>query len=325
MARMVTGRQKIVARYRAYHGATFGAMSVGGDPRRLDNEPGVPWVVRVHDPYAYRSPLYRGRSADDGDRALVDQVEETIQFEGPGNVAAILLEGYSGASGVIQGGEQFWRGIQSICDRYDILLIIDEVLSGFGRTGKWFGINHYPHVEPDMMVLAKGLTSGYIPLGAVVVSEAVASHFDNEPLGSGLTYGAHPVGCAAAIANIEVYQSENLVERASEMGKSLRAGLMDLAEEHPSVGDVRGVGLLQVVELVKDRRSREPMSPFNAPLSEPMQQLTTSLRESGMSTVVRWNWVFCMPPLVINEQQLREGLEFVDRSLSIVDKFTAPF
>ncbi|GMR11624.1 MAG: aspartate aminotransferase family protein [Anaerolineae bacterium] len=323
MARLVTGRQKVVARYRAYHGATFGASSAGGDPRRLANEPGVPWVVRVHDPYAYRSPLYSGRSADEGDRALVDQIEETIQFEGPGNVAAILLEGYSGASGVIQGGEQFWRGVQSICDRYQILLIIDEVLSGFGRTGKWFGIDHYPYVEPDMMVFAKGLTSGYIPLGAVVVSERVAAHFDNEPLWSGLTYGAHAVGCAAAIANIEVYQNEKLVERASEMGKALRAGLMDLAEGHPSVGEVRGVGLLQVVELVIDRRSREPMSPFNAPLSEPMQQLATSLRESGMSTIVRWNWVFCAPPLIINEEQIDEGMEIIDRALSIADKFAA--
>ncbi|MFQ5921596.1 MAG: aminotransferase class III-fold pyridoxal phosphate-dependent enzyme [Anaerolineales bacterium] len=323
MARMVTGRQKVVARYRAYHGATFGAMSVGGDPRRLANKPGVPWVVRVHDPYAYRSPLYSGRSADEGDQALVAQIEETIQFEGPGNVAAILLEGYSGSSGVIQGGEEFWRGIRSNCDRYEILLIIDEVLSGFGRTGKWFGINHYSYVEPDMMVLAKGLTSGYIPLGAVVVSKQVAAHFDNEPLWSGLTYSAHAVGCAAAIANIEVYQNENLVERASEMGKALRAGLMDLAEGHPSVGEVRGVGLLQVVELVTDRRTREPMSPFNAPLSEPMQQLATALREDGLSTFVRWNWVFCTPPLIVSEEQMTEGLKIMDRALSVADKFAA--
>ncbi|TDJ17843.1 MAG: aminotransferase class III-fold pyridoxal phosphate-dependent enzyme [Gammaproteobacteria bacterium] len=323
MARMATGRQKIVARYRAYHGATFGAMSVGGDPRRLANEPGVPWVIRVHDPYAYRSPLYRGRSEDEGDRALVDQIEETIQFEGPGSVAAILLEGYSGTSGVIQGGEQFWRGMQSICDRYDILLIVDEVLSGFGRTGEWFGINHYPYVEPDFMVLAKGLTSGYVPLGAVVVSAQVAAHFDNETLSTGLTLGAHAVGCAAAIANIEVYQKENLVDQASKLGVTLRKGLMDLAEEHRSVGDVRGVGLLQVVELVKDRRTREPLSPFNAPLSEPMQRVSASLRESGMNTVVRWNWIFSAPPLIINEEQIREGLEIMDRALSVADKVVA--
>ncbi len=322
IVRTVTGRQKVVTRYRSYHGASFGAMSVGGDPRRLANEPGVPWVVRVHDPYAYRSPLYSGRSAEQGDLALVDQIEDTIQFEGPGNIAAILLEGYSGGSGVIQGGEQFWRGIQAICDRYEILLIIDEVMSGFGRTGKWFAINHYPYVEPDLIVLAKGLTSGYIPLGAVVISTQLAAHLDSEPLSTGLTYGAHPVGCAAAIANIEVYQSENLVERANEMGKVLRAGLMNLAEDHPSVGDVRGVGLLQVVELVSDRATREPLSPFNAPLSEPMQRLAASLREGGLNTIVRWNMLFCTPPLIITEEQIGEGLEIIGRGLSITDEFT---
>ena len=322
IVRTVTRRQKVVTRYRSYHGATFGAMSVSGDPRRLANEPGVPWVVRVHDPYAYRSPLYLERSAEEGDLALVGQIEETIQFEDPGNVAAILLEGYSGGSGVIQGGEQFWRGIQSICDRYEILLIIDEVMSGFGRTGKWFGINHYPYVEPDLIVLAKGLTSGYIPLGAVVVSKKVAAHLDSEPLSTGLTYGAHPIGCAAAIANIEVYQNENLVERASEIGKTLRAGLMDLAEDHPSVGEVRGVGMLQVVELVKDRGTREPLSPFNAPLSDPMQRVASLLREGGLNTFVRWNMFFCTPPLIINEEQISDGLEIIDRGLSIADEFT---
>ena len=213
--------------------------------------------------------------------------------------------------------------MQSICDRYDILLIVDEVLSGFGRTGEWFGINHYPYVEPDFMVLAKGLTSGYVPLGAVVVSAQVAAHFDNETLSTGLTLGAHAVGCAAAIANIEVYQKENLVDQASKLGITLRKGLMDLAEEHRSVGDVRGVGLLQVVELVKDRRTREPLSPFNAPLSEPMQRVSASLRESGMNTVVRWNWIFSAPPLIINEEQIREGLEIMDRALSVVDKVVA--
>ncbi len=164
MARLVTGRQKVVSRYRAYHGATFGAASAGGDPRRLPNEPGVPWIVRVHDPYEYRSPLYRNRTREEGEYALIDQVEETIRYEGEDNIAAILLEGYSGTSGVIQGGEEYWSGIQSICDRYGILLIIDEVLSGFGRTGRWFGISHYPNVEPDIVVLAKGLTGGYVPL-----------------------------------------------------------------------------------------------------------------------------------------------------------------
>lgn len=321
MARLFTGRQKIVTRYRAYHGATFGAMSAGGDPRRLANEPGVPWIVRVHDPYSYRSPLYRGRSTDEGDQALVDQIAETLEYEGPESIAAILLEGYSGSSGVIQGGEIFWNGIHSLCRQYGILLIVDEVLSGFGRTGEWFGINHYPKVDPDMLVLAKGLTSGYVPLGAVVVSEEVAAYFDGHTLWTGLTYGAHPVGCAAGIANLEVYRRESLVERARERGKVLRAGLVDLAERHPSVGDVRGIGLLQLVELVASRETREPLSRYNQPLSEPMKQISASLRAQGMSTFVRWNLIFCAPPLVINEQQIQEGIQILDQALKTADEF----
>lgn len=321
IARLYTGRQKIVTRYRAYHGATFGAMSAGGDPRRLPNEPGVPWIVRVHDPYGYRSPLYRERSQDEGDQALVDQIADTIRYEGPDNIAAILLEGYSGSSGVIQGGEVFWRGIQELCRQHGLLLIVDEVLSGFGRTGEWFGINHYPEVQPDLVVMAKGLTSGYVPMGAVSVSGPVAQHFDDHPLATGLTYGAHPVSCAAAIACIEVYRSEGLIEHARQMGVVLRRGLMDLAEAHPSVGEVRGTGLLQVVELVKSRRTRAPLSEFNASQSEPMRELAASLREQGLNTIVRWNMVFSTPPLIVSEPQVQEGLSILDQALSIADRY----
>ena len=200
IARQYTGRQKILTRYRSYHGATFGAMTAGGDPRRLANEPGVPWVVHIHDPYAYRSPIYRGRSREEGDIALGDLIEETVQYEGPENVAAILLEGYSGTSGIIQGGDAFWHRIQEICDKYGILLIIDEVMSGFGRTGEWFGINNYPFVKPDLIVMAKGITSGYVPLGAVLVSDRIAAHFENTTLWIGLTYNAHALACAAGVA-----------------------------------------------------------------------------------------------------------------------------
>jgi taurine--2-oxoglutarate transaminase len=321
MARLVTGRQKVLSRYRAFHGATFGAMSAGGDPRRLANEPGVPWVVHIHDPYAYRSPLYRGRSQAEGDQALVDQIAETIAFEGPENIAAILLEGYSGTSGIMQGGETFWRGIQALCDQHGILLIIDEVMSGFGRTGEWFGINHYPMVRPDFMVLAKGLTSGYVPLGAVMVRDEVAAYFDDHVLWGGLTYSAHALACGAAIANIEVYRSEKLIDRAREMGKVLWQGLVDLAEKHPTVGDIRGTGLHFVLELVKDRATRAPLSGFNAPPSAGMQQVAASLRTDGMSTFVRWNWIFNAPPLVVSEAQIQEGLAMLDRALEKADQF----
>ncbi|MCI0577463.1 MAG: aminotransferase class III-fold pyridoxal phosphate-dependent enzyme, partial [Chloroflexi bacterium] len=323
MARLATGRQKIMARYRSFHGGTFGAMSAGGDPRRLANEPGVPWVVHIHDPYTYRSPLYRGRTAEEGDQALVDQIEETVLFEGPENVAAFLLEGYSGTSGIIQGGDVFWRGIQGLCDRYGILLIVDEVMSGFGRTGEWFGIDHYPAVRPDLVAMAKGLTSGYVPLGAVMVNEKVAGYFEDHVLWAGLTYSAHALACAAGIANIEVYRQEGLIERAREMGKVLRAGLLELAEKHEIVGEVRGTGLHQVIELVKDRGGQEPLSEFNQPLSRPMQAAAASLRQDGLSTFVRWNLIFCCPPLVITEAQIQEGLAMIDRALEAAEQLLA--
>lgn len=320
MARLYTGRQKIVTRYRSYHGATFGAMTAGGDPRRLANEPGVPWIVRVHGPYPYRSPIYHGRSPDEGDGIVADLIEQTIQYEGPQNVAAILLEGYSGSSGIVQGGDRFWKSIQQICDNYGILLIVDEVMSGFGRTGEWFGIDHYPYVKPDIMAMAKGLTSGYAPMGATMVTDEIADHFDDNTLWAGLTYSSHPLSCAAAIANIEVYRQEGLIERAREMGKVLRSGLMDLAEKHPSVGEVRGAGLLQVLELVKNRDSRAPMSGWNQPASEAMREVATILRTLGMSTFVKWDWIFCAPPLIVNKQQVEEGLAMLDKALAAADQ-----
>jgi taurine--2-oxoglutarate transaminase len=321
VARLFTGRQKIVTRYRSYHGATFGAMTAGGDPRRLANEPGVPWIVRVHGPYPYRSPIYRGRSADEGDGVAADLIEQTILFEGPENVAAILLEGYSGSSGIVQGGDRFWKRIQEICDKYAILLIIDEVMSGFGRTGEWFGINHYPYIKPDITAMAKGLTSGYVPMGATMVNDEIAAHFEDNTLWAGLTYSSHPLSCAAAIANIEVYRQEELIERARESGKVLHKGLMDLAEQHPSVGEVRGTGLLQVIELVKNRHTREPMSGWNRPASEAMHAVATHLRKLGMSTFVKWDWIFCTPPLIINNEQLQEGLAMLDQALAVADQY----
>ena len=319
IARLATGRQKVLARYRSYHGSTFGAMSAGGDPRRLANEPGVPWIVRFHDPYAYRSPIYRGRSQDEGDAALGDLIEQTVLFEGPENVAAILLEGYSGSSGIIQGGEVFWRRIQEICDKYGILLVIDEIMSGFGRTGEWFGVSRYPFLKPDVIAMAKGLTSGYAPLGAVAINEKLAYYFEDNIFWGGLTYSSHPLGCAAAKANIEVIRSEKLIENSREMGKALRNGLAELGEQHPSVGDIRGDGLHQVIELVRNRETKEPMNQFNQPLNRPMQDLAGSLKDTGLNTFVKWNWVFCAPPLVINETELKEGLSALDSALDTAD------
>ncbi|MCA9793751.1 MAG: aminotransferase class III-fold pyridoxal phosphate-dependent enzyme [Candidatus Eremiobacteraeota bacterium] len=321
MARMVTGRQKVFTRYRSYHGATFGAMTAGGDPRRLANEPGVPWIVRMLDPYSYRSPLYRHCTPEEGDQALIDLIEEQIQMEGPDNVAAILLEGYSGSSGIIAPhSKAYWQGIRRLCDQYGIKLIVDEVMSGFGRTGKWFGIDHYD-VEPDILVCAKGLTCGYVPLGAAVVSEEIGAYFDTNPLWCGLTYSAHPMGCAAAAACINVYREENLIERAEQMGHKLRSELEKLQAKHPCVGEIRGIGLFKVLELVKNRETREPMCGWNQPLTEPMAKVAGRLKELGFNTFVRWNWVFTVPPLCITDEELAEGMEMLDDALSLADPY----
>ncbi len=321
IARQYTGRQKVISRYRSYHGATFGAMSAGGDPRRLANEPGVPWIVHVHDPYAYRSPIYRGRTQEEGDIALGDLIEETVQFEGPENVAAILLEGYSGTSGIIQGGPAFWQRIEEIRAKYGILLIIDEVMSGFGRTGEWFGINHYPFVKPDMIAAAKGITSGYVPLGAVLVRDTVAAYFEDKTLWIGLTYNAHALACATAIAAINAYRDENIFENVRKMGALMEKGFKELAEKHPCLGDIRGTGLFYVIELVKNRETREPMSAFNQPHTEPIKKAAASLEKNGLSTFVRWNWIFNTPPLTINAAQVQEGLEIIDKALDEVDPY----
>lgn len=321
MARLMTGRQKILARYRAFHGGTFGAMMAGGDPRRLANEPGVPWVVHFGDPYYYRSPLYKGRTRDEGDAALVEEIEELIQVEGPQYIAAIMLEGVNGTSGVIQGGPVFWDGVQYLCDKYNVLLIIDEVMSGFGRTGKWFGYQHYPNVKPDMITMAKGITSGYVPLGGVMASPKVSAYFDDHVLVGGLTYSAHTLACAAGVACMQVIKEENLVENAAKMGRVLEEGLKKLAEKHPVIGDIRGYGLLNCIELVKNRKTREPLSPFNLPFSEPMKKINASLAKNNLSTFVRWNLIFNCPPLIVTEEQIKEGLEIIDEALKEADPY----
>lgn len=319
MARMMTGRQKVLTRYKSYHGGTFAAMSAGGDPRRLANEPGVPWIVRMPDPYAYRNPVYRGRTQEEGDAILADMIEDMVIMEGPEHCAAILVEGYSGSSGVMQPTAVFFNRMREICDKYGMLLIADEVMSGFGRTGEWFGIDHYPAAVPDIICIAKGITAGYIPLGAAIVNERVAAYFDSNVLHAGLTYSAHALACAAGVATLEVYHQEGLVERSRTLGKVLRRGLMDLAEKHPVIGDIRGAGLHQVIELVKDRDTREPLSAFNKALSDPMKSAAKALKDNGLSTLVRWNMIFNTPPLIVTEAQIAEGLAILDDVLTTLD------
>ena len=320
-AHLYTGRHKIIARYRSYHGATAGAMALSGDPRRLPVEPLIPGVVHVMDPYCYRCPF--GWTLETCHRECITHVEQVVQFEGPENVAAICLEGVTGTSGLMIPPDDYWPRMRALCDKYDILLIDDEVMSGFGRTGEWFGINHWG-VAPDIMTLAKGITAGYVPLGAVIVSQAIADYFEDRPLPMGLTYSGHPVSMAAGIAAIEVYKEEKLVENAKAMGAILKGGLEELKAKHPSVGDTRCIGLFSVIELVKDKGTKEPMAPWNAKPREMgvMAQVPGALRERGMYTFSRWNWIFAVPPLSINETELRDGLRILDEVLDITDTGT---
>ncbi len=321
MARLYTGKHKILTRYKSYHGATYGAMSAGGDPRRLANEPGISGIVRLPDPYAYRNPVYRGRTQEEGDLIIIDMIDDIIQMEGPEYIAGVLIEGYSGSSGVMQPSPIFFTRLRELCDKYGLLFMVDEVMSGFGRTGEWFGIDHYPDVKVDIMALAKGITSGYLPLGATVVSDKIAEFFDKNTLHTGLTYSAHALACAAGVATIEVYRQENLIERAREMGKVLRRGLTDLAEKHQVIGDIRGAGLHHVIELVKNRETREPLSPFNKGFSEAMAKADKGLKENGLSTMVRWNMIFNTPPLIVTEAQIQEGLDILDTVLTSLDAY----
>ena len=318
IARMVTGRQKVVTRYRSYHGATFGAMSASGDIRRLPAEPGIPGVVRVFDPYCYRCVF--GQEPETCHRECIAHVEQVIQFEGPDQIGAILMEGVTGTSGLFVPPDDYWPRLREICNRYGILLIADEVMSGFGRTGKWFAVDNWD-VVPDMITMAKGLTSGYMPLGAVVVSKRIAQHFEDHTFWSGLTASSHPISCAAAVATLGVYQEDKLLENTVRMESVIAQGLEELKSCHPAIGDVRGLGLFWIIELVNDRDTREPLVPWNAKPSElgPMPAISRHLRQQGLYTFVKWNWIFVVPPLCINADQIAEGLSIIDSALRIAD------
>ena len=317
MARLYTGRHKILTRYRSYHGGTQGVLYASGDPRRFAVEEGMSGVVRVLDPYAYRSPLM----VDDADLtpAYMRYLEEVIQQEGPHTIAAILLEPITGSNGIIVPPDGWMRGVRELCDRYGILLIADEVMSGFGRTGKWFAIDH-EGVAPDLMTIAKGLTSGYVPLGAVMVSDRVAEHFETNPLVSGLTYNSHAVGCAAALATIAVYEEDGLIENAARLGDVLQAEYAAMMERHPSIGEARGRGLFTALEFVKDRETRAPLLSAEP---EVAQRLGSFLRQEGIFAAIRGDWLFGNPPLCITEDELRWALSVVDRALDITDEAAA--
>lgn len=312
IARAVSGRQKILARYRSYHGATSGAITLTGDPRRWANEPGIPGVVHVLD--FYHGTTHPEDSAADALRLL----EETIELEGPSTIAAFIVEPVTGTNGILVPPDGYLQGVRELCDRYGILLIADEVMSGFGRTGAWFAVNHWG-VVPDIVTCAKGLTSSYVPLGAVGLRPHVAQHFEDHVFAGGLTYNSHPVALAAALATIRVYEEDGLVEHAQKMGEVMRRHHEELAARHPSVGAQRNIGLFGCLEIVRSRSTGEPMAPFNSSSPE-MAELLSFTLDNGVYVILHWNQVMTNPPLCITEEQLGEGFAVLDRALEITDR-----
>ena len=319
LARLFTGRHKILTRYQSYHGASIGAISASGDPRRIPVDvQQAPNFVHFDLPYLYRWPH--------GEETLlkecVAQLERIIAYESPNNIAAILLEGQSGSSGCFLYPPGYIKKVREICDKHGILLIMDEVMSGFGRTGRWFGFEHHD-IVPDMIAMAKGLTSGYLPFGCLMVSDKIAAKYDDAVLPLGLTYSAHPVCCAAALEMLKIYEDDNLIENAVAMGKYMDEQIEILKKKHPSIGDWRNQGLLGCLELVKNRETKEPMAPFNAKPDEMvvMNKVAAKLKELGMYTFVRWSFIFIAPPLCVTKEQIDEGLAIISEAVSIADSY----
>ena len=315
IARLYTGREKIISRYRSYHGATMGAMTASGDPRRWPVEPGIPGILRVFDPYCYRCPF--GKTPDSCRRECVSHIEEVIQMEGPHTIAAILVEGITGSNGILVPPDDYFPKLRALCDKYGILLIDDEVMSGFGRTGTWLATQHYG-IKPDIVTCAKGLTSGYMPLGAVVVSKDIAAYFETHMLWGGLTYSGHPVCCAAAVANLAVYEEEDIFADVERQGAYLAERLEQMKRDFACVGDVRYKGLFSVVELVRDKATKEPLAPFNGTSPE-MGLLAGHLKSKHIYAFTRFNMLWICPPLIITKEELKQGLDAIEKALAVVD------
>lgn len=324
MARGWTGRRKVLTHYRSYHGATGSAISMTGDPRRWANEPGDSSVVHFLGPYPYRSAFHAETPEQETERAL-EHLEQVIVLEGASTIAAVALETVVGTNGVLVPPPGYLRGVRELCDRYGIVYIADEVMVGFGRIGEWFAVDAFD-VAPDLITFAKGVNSGYVPLGGVVVSDAIAAHYDERPYPGGLTYSGHPLACAAGLATFEVFERDGILEHVRRLGNEVIApALADWESRHPSVGEVRGRGLFWAVELVRDRDTREPLVPFNAsgPDAAPMTELASRCKAGGVWPFTHFNRVHVAPPLVIDEDDLRRGLAVIDDALSYADEVAA--
>ncbi|MGL2994743.1 aminotransferase class III-fold pyridoxal phosphate-dependent enzyme [Flavobacterium sp. TSSA_36] len=319
LARLFTGRHKIIGRYRAFHGGSIGGMSVGGDPRKLANDgQQMPNTVLLDDPYYF----FGMKHLDDATKLQLslEYVERIIHFEGKNNIAAFIFEGESGSSGCLHYPKGYLKGIKSLCDTYGILFIADEVMSGFGRTGKWFGFENHD-IIPDMVCMAKGLTSSYLPLGCLMVSDRIAEKFENTPMMIGLTYNAHPVALAAALAVINIYEEDQLIEKTRQRGAYLEQKIEMLRSKHPSMGTFRNTGLLGCLDVLKNKNTGELIAPYNGSGDElkVTNLIAAQLREAGLYTFVRWGYIFIAPPLCISEAEIDEGLAIISKALTIAD------
>jgi taurine--2-oxoglutarate transaminase len=320
MARAHTGRHKVMAAYRSYHGATAGAIAVTGDPRRWASEPSTPGVVRYWGPYLYRSAFHAQTEEEESARAL-QHLRDLIMVEGPQTIAAILLETVVGTNGVLVPPPGYLQGVRAICDEHGIVMIADEVMAGFGRCGEWFGVDHWG-VTPDLITFAKGVNSGYVPLGGVVISGPVAQTFDQRVYPGGLTYSGHPLACASAVASINIFKEEGIIEHARSLGDDvIGPGLRELAERHPSVGEVRGLGVFWALELVRDRHTREPLVPFNAAGADakPMSDFAAACKARGLWPFTHFNRTHVVPPCTTTAEEVAEGLAILDEALDVAD------
>lgn len=324
MARLHTGRNKILTRYRSYHGGTTAAVNLTGDPRRWPNEFGIAGVVHFHGPFLYRTAFHANTEEEECERALA-HLQSVVELEGPSTIAAIALESVPGTAGIMVPPAGYLRGVREICDRYGIVMILDEVMAGFGRTGSWFAFQQHD-VMPDLIAFAKGITSGYVPLGGVVISDSIAETFAKRVFPGGLTYSGHPLACATAVASMNIMKEEGIIENAARIGREvLGPGLRALADKHPSLGEVRGVGVFWALELVRNKQTREPLVPYAAAgeANAPMVELGAAAREVGFLPMMAMNRLHVVPPCIVTDDEARLGIEMVDQALSSVDKYAA--
>ncbi|WP_432407852.1 aminotransferase class III-fold pyridoxal phosphate-dependent enzyme [Wukongibacter sp. M2B1] len=318
VARMVTGKYKIFSAYRSYHGATYGAANLTGENRRFPSEPGIPGFVKFVGPYTYRAPV-EFKDEEEATKYYLTLLREQIEFEGPDKIAAIFQETVVGSNGILIPPKGWMKGVRELCDEYGIMMVCDEVMAGWGRTGKWFAIDNW-NVKPDIISFAKGVTCGYVPLGGIIVSKEIAEYFDENKLWCGLTYSGHPMGCAAACATIDVYKEESLIENSQKMGKVLGELLEGIKEKHPCVGDVRYIGLFSAIELVKDKESKEPLVPYGRDPEGTMKKILSILKSEGFWNYSHDNVLIVAPPLTIKADELKEAMGIMDKVLDFVDE-----